>query len=174
MEAQKMKELEAKVWEKVFAMTNSQYRSGDGRKNQPLTVKQVKYAEGILSGKNKTKSAIEAGYSVASLNPTITYLTKSENVNKYINNRMKEEIEKTGVTVEWRLNMLKQIADTGLMVEGDKMMGNPTASLGAIAEINKMSGDYAPIKNLNANANFNVEVQEQELDEIIKLFEKDH
>lgn len=113
-----------------------------------LTIKQRLFCDYYLSnGYNGTQAAKSAGYSQTEgvcCSIGVENLGKPL-IKKYIGARMKEAVEKVGVGVEWRLEMLKKIM--GACMDGSASKDGvvtPEAAIKSIAEMNKMDGSYAP------------------------------
>lgn len=132
----------------------SAYQSAAG-----LTLKQQLFCQHYLSnGGNATQAIIDAGYNVE--NRIVATAVGTENlakplIKKYLGPRMKEAVEKAGVGLNWRLDMLKNVAEKSASASGKDDKGNAlfdgATAIKAVAEMNKMDGSYAP-----TNSNFTV------------------
>lgn len=124
-----------------------------------LTHKQRIFCNTYLENQNATRAAIYAGYSKSSARAIASENLAKPAIKKYMEAKLKEAIEKAGVGIDWRLELVKKTAEAafngqttkdGLVdVDGvDKM----------ISQVNKMSGDYAA-------TNSNVKIETSELTE---------
>ena len=111
-----------------------------------LNNKQVVFCEHYISNGffNATKAAIDAGYTITSARTTAYKLLREQGVIEYIEERKKELVDKTNLTIEWRLNQLARIVEVGQNeLEDGKAQGLP-ASIRAIEVINSMLGTSTP------------------------------
>lgn len=111
-----------------------------------LNNKQVVFCEHYISNGffNATKAAKDAGYTLASARTTAYKLLKEPGIIEYIEERRKELIDATNLTVEWRLNELRQIVEIGKQMLPDGKAQSLPASTRAIEVINSMLGTATP------------------------------
>lgn len=101
-------------------------------------------------------------------------LLAKPHVKGYIEKHMRKFEEKMGISVEWKLRLLKETAEASYNGDAHPLgKVNATGVVNAIAEINKMDGDYAPTKNINATVTVNIEMQEK-LERLVKIHDQDY
>lgn len=116
-----------------------------------LTPKQRLFCDYYLQCYNGAKSARDAGYSASCADVIAAENMVKPRIKQYLEGRMQEAIEKAGVGLDWRLEMLKKTAELCLVGKADKDgCVDAKGIIGVVSEMNKMHGSYAPTtSNLN-------------------------
>jgi phage terminase small subunit len=116
-----------------------------------LTICQRLFCDYYLSNDYDRIDAIKRAYG-GNKSDKVCSVMAAENlrkpsIKKYIEDRMKEAIDKVGVGIEYRLNVVKDVI--GACMDGSASKDCVVYADGAlkgVAELNKMTGDYAPTK----------------------------
>lgn len=139
-----------------------------------LTPKEKLFCKAYLAnGFNGTQAAITAGYSEKCARQIATRLLTKVHIKQYLQKRMEKIEQKLDMTVEWKLEKLKKCIELSLPeIDGETVLANHNALLGAINESNKMQGHYAPEKHQNTN--LNADMEKDQLDELLKQYEKEY
>lgn len=141
-----------------------------------MTLKMRLFCEHYLSSNFDRTAAIRSAYG-KDKSDKVCWAMASENLRKpaiikYLENRMKEALEKAGVGLEWRLNVLKQTAEASLNGSTSKDgLVNPDGAIKSVAELNKMEGTYAPVQS-ESKVTLS-DVDNKHVDELIEKYQKD-
>jgi phage terminase small subunit len=108
-----------------------------------LNIKQQRFLEHYLKSGNGSDAIIKSGYKTKWPDREASRLLNHPLIKKEVDICRERVQQKIDVSLDWRLNILKEIAETG--ENSDRIR--------AISEINKVFGDYAPVKQINTNIN---------------------
>lgn len=120
-------------------------------KSEGLTLKQKLFCEHYLSnGGNRSDAVYKALYNPNNSNTAAAIGSENlrkPSIKKYLESRVKEAVDKAGVGLDWRLNMLKKVAEA---TSNEEMVGLSSrfdggVAIKAVTEMNKMDGSYAPV-----------------------------
>jgi phage terminase small subunit len=113
-----------------------------------MTINMRLFCEHYISNNRNGVKAVRSAYG-GNKSDNVCHAMASENlrkpvIKKYIEARMKEVIDKVGVGVEWRLELLKKTAEASFDGRASKEgIVNTDGVVKTLAEINKMDGSYA-------------------------------
>lgn len=111
----------------------------------------------VKNGGNAISAALEAG---ATAQETGYKWLQRDDVRNYIKEVQHQLTEKTKITIEWKMQKLKEVVDTSLTPQYDSnglAQYKLDTAVTAIRELNKMQGDYAPEKHLNLNVSAEID-----------------
>lgn len=140
-----------------------------------LTEKETKFVFNYLTnGENASKAMIDAGYKESSAYKNSWAKINEPKIKNEIERmrpKIMEQMEKLAteevlVTVQWKMEMLKETAERCRNGDASKEgLLHPAGIIAAIAELNKMQGHYSPERTITTN--MNVDLDKQRVDELI-------
>src|SRR4051812_39435973 len=110
-----------------------------------LTIKQKKFSKHYIASGNAAQAALAAGYSKNSAKAIGHENLTKPAIKNYIEQSMQETMDKLGITIEWKAQMLRKCAER-CMPDDEGARIRPTGMINAISELNKMSGHHSATK----------------------------
>jgi phage terminase small subunit len=106
----------------------------------------------INNGYNGAKAARDAGYSEKTADAIGRENLHKPRIRQYLDKRMKEVMDKVGVGIEWRLQLMKRGAEGAVEGKTNKDgLLDVDSMMKPIQELNRMDGSYAPEKITNTH-----------------------
>lgn len=132
----------------------------------------------MKNGRIGAHAAKEAGFSGDGAMAAMRLLRKptvQEFLARYEKKVEAKIIKDIEVSVDWKIGKLKQCIDACLRVDpetGEQKLYSAQGFIGAMSELNKMQGHYAPEKTLNAH--FVGSTEQQEVEQLVKQYDKEY
>lgn len=138
-----------------------------------LNERYLLFCKAYLAGNefNATKAAIAAGFSKKTARQAGNRLLTNVDIQAYLKKEMDKLNNKLDITIEWKMQMLKDCAEKCMSGHATKEgFIHPSGLVGSLSELNKMQGHYAPEKSINANVTVDPDTEESR--NLIKQFQR--
>lgn len=156
---------------KIDGFKGVRYNQRSFRRYDGMTMKQKIAADTFLETGSVETAKHKAGYEGSA---STNMVLKLPPVHQYISNQISASAERTGITIDWKMGMLKLIAVRCVSEDLDSEIkaSLAQAAISAISELNKMQGHYAPNVNINQNLSEHVDRVRLEIKQHVKVYDE--